>query len=356
MSQFLILSHLEVQNANSIAGLTWGFPAITQFLGFTHALNRKLSNEYEGDYPTQLTGCAVISHTIYNKVYQPKEYADFEFLQSKNPPVLAKHKSASPPIIEEGKMNLTVSLVIELVQPLTLTSEQIKQFEQLVLNWCYHLRVAGGTVLHAKSIKLLSASTLKQEQVMLAKIKRLTMPGFVLLDKSNYLHEHHQASIKQHERERSTNPQPEIFDAWLDFSARKYQAEPQINKDEELNESTSASWNYVPKPRSGYLVPLMTGYKAISELYEPMEVLNTRDETTPSRFVEAIHSVGEWQGMHRTSNIDDIIWRYHQDGQWYLCQQRNTNIKQQSEDDATNEQMIEPSLENNLNQVLNSLF
>ena len=50
MSQYLVLSHIDTQNANSIAGLTWGFPAITQFLGFTHALSRKLSSHYEGIY------------------------------------------------------------------------------------------------------------------------------------------------------------------------------------------------------------------------------------------------------------------------------------------------------------------
>ena len=44
MSQYLVLSKINIQNANSIAGLTWGFPAITNFLGFTHALNRKISN------------------------------------------------------------------------------------------------------------------------------------------------------------------------------------------------------------------------------------------------------------------------------------------------------------------------
>ncbi|WP_205619382.1 type I-F CRISPR-associated protein Csy2 [Salinivibrio socompensis] len=32
MAQYLLLKHIEVQNANAIAGLTYGFPAITHFL------------------------------------------------------------------------------------------------------------------------------------------------------------------------------------------------------------------------------------------------------------------------------------------------------------------------------------
>ncbi|WP_234004635.1 type I-F CRISPR-associated protein Csy2, partial [Cronobacter sakazakii] len=33
MSSLILLSHLRVENANTVAGLTWGFPAITHFLG-----------------------------------------------------------------------------------------------------------------------------------------------------------------------------------------------------------------------------------------------------------------------------------------------------------------------------------
>jgi CRISPR-associated protein Csy2 len=67
----------------------------------------------------------------------------------------------------------------------------------------------------------------------------------------------------------------------------------------------------------------MTGYKAISELYQAGDVENTRDNKTPARFVEAVHSVGEWKGAHKIKNITDIIWRYQHDAQWYLCRQKS---------------------------------
>ena len=323
MSQYLVLSKINIQNANSIAGLTWGFPAITNFLGFTHALNRKISNKYEGEYEAELTGCGVVSHVINNKVYQAKPYADFEFLQSKNPPVLSKHKNASPPIIEEGKMNLTVSLVIELSSSLALTTDQIKKLEKTVLDLCYRMHIAGGTVLSINNAKLLSASTEEQHRNLHRQIKRLTMPGFVLLDRSAYLEEHYQMLLEEHE-ESSSKEKPTPLGAWLDFSVLKFKARPQlIEGQSEPDDKTPADWEYVSKPKPGYLVPLMTGYKAISELYEAGEVLNTRDETTPSRFVEAIHSVGEWKGMHSIQSISDVIWRYHNDNEWYLCRQQN---------------------------------
>jgi len=352
MSQYLVLSHVEIQNANSIAGLTWGFPAITQFLGFTHALSRKLSKNYEGEYDFELVGCGVISHSTHNKVYQPKQYADFEFLQSKNPPVLSKHKSASPPIIEEGKMNLTVSLIIELDNVLTLTEEKIKELENKVLELCYRMRIAGGTVLNIKKAKVLSASTQKQQSDMLRKIKRLTMPGFVLLDRKDYLQQHYQELLEKYNEEKKTEEEPQLIEAWLNFSVLKFQAIPELSKGQENpDKNTPAKWEYVRKPNNGYLVPLMTGYKAISELYSAGEVLNTRDESTPSRFVEAIHSVGEWKGMHNTKDIAAIIWRYRHDEQWYLCEQNNTASVVEGIDTKSNEAKEIQTI--NLNEALN---
>lgn len=346
MSQYLVLSHIDVQNANSIAGLTWGFPAITGFLGFTHALSRKLS----ADYDFNLSGCAIVSNRIHNKVYQPKAYADFEFLQSKNPPVLAKHKNSSPPIIEEGKMNLTVSLVIELDQELSMTNEQIKQLENHVGVVTNQMRMAGGAILNIRKIKLFSASTPKEHITMLSKIKRLVMPGFVLLDKSHYL--------KSYYCERKAQDDSiQLLDVWLDFSALRFKSVPKASVDQDqLNEQTPAEWEYQPKPQSGWLVPLMTGYKAISDLYEPEEVLNVRDSKTPTRFVEAIHSVGEWKGAHSLASIEEVIWRYEHDGQWYCCAQSNQSESKNSTPQKDNPSEFVGLNNSTLQDALNDLF
>ena len=336
MSQYLVLSRIKIQNANTIAGFTWGFPAITQFLGFTHALNRKLPDGYEGDYPCELTGCMVIANKVDNKVYKPKEFADLEFLQSKNPPVLAKHKSSSPPIIEEGKVNLTVSLVLELDKPLSLTLEQIDKLENYIESLCRSMRIAGGSVLDIARVKLLSASTDEQEGIMLKKVQRLCMPGFALKDQSDYLAQQVEG-VSNSEREGA--PQP-ILNAWLDFSALKSVAEPKLKEEQtEPNEQTDASWSYEKKveKREGYLVPLMVGYKAISEIYDAGQVECTRDPNTPARFVEAIHSVGEWLSMHRVCSIEELIWRYHQHDEWYLCQQAS------KKPDKANSSEIDPN-------------
>jgi CRISPR-associated protein Csy2 len=335
VSQFLVLSKVRLQNANSIAGFTWGFPAITQFLGFTHALSRKLSSKFDGEYDTELSGCMVVANQVNNKVYQPKAFADFEFLQSKNPPVLAKHKSASPPIIEEGKLNATISLVIELKDSLLLTSEQITAFEGLVKRLCLSMRIAGGTVLDIAKVQLFSANTAEDEGKQLKQIKRLCMPGFVLQDRSEYL------------KKQVTETTQDSFSAWLEFIALKAKAEPKLaNELEQPTEKTAANWQYQPKPFSGYLVPLMTGYKSISDDYKEGQVEDVRDPKTPARFVEAVHSVGEWLSMHRVVHLSDYIWRYDQQGVWYLCQQQPT--EKNAETEFSDEQLANTELFNNL--------
>jgi CRISPR-associated protein Csy2 len=190
------------------------------------------------------------------------------------------------------------------------------------------MKLAGGSILNIRHAKFLSAGTQTQHVEMLRKIKKLTLPGFVLLDRSDYLQNHNQALLSAHLAKNNREDAPQLLDAWLDFSALKFKAMPILEKTQTMpDENTPANWEYIAKPYSGYLVPLMTGYKAISEMYAPGEVLNTRDEVTPSCFVEAIHSIGEWKGVHNIQNIQDIIWNYKHDGQWYLCHQNSTSTK-----------------------------
>ncbi len=372
MSQYLLLNRLKVQNANAIAGFTWGFPAITHFLGFTHKLHRDLSHEFEIGF----SGCAVISHDYKVHAYKPtfkgRPYGEYEFIQSKNPPYLKGHdKKSSPPIIEEGKMNMTVSLVIELDKKLVGNREKKSDFERAVKRLCMKRRLAGGTILGFDDVVLYGSGSGLQ-------IMRHLMPGFVLMDRSDYLQEHFTNQKKE-------NPETELLDAWLDFSALKQKARPKSdliakhlkalvkeNKENELfnriysdwqnhlktpyeeglipesikeyfegleeteenqelleqwrkyfdpDDETKADWEYLSKPYPGYLVPIMTGYKAISPLYKPGEVKNVRDKEVPSRFVEAIHSIGEWMAVFRLNDINQSIWRYQVEDEWYLCKQ-----------------------------------
>ena len=68
----------------------------------------------------------------------------------------------------------------------------------------------------------------------------------------------------------------------------------------------------------------MTGYKAISPVYNNDDVDNTRDASTDVCFVEAVHSIGEWQSVHRIKDLEQLqqsLWCYDYQPNWYLCKQ-----------------------------------
>jgi len=198
------------------------------------------------------------------------------------------------------------------------------------------------------------------------------------MDRSDELADHYKACSEN-------NPETELLDAWLDFAALKQQARPRAdliskhlkkqaknkenmhttllddwddhllrpysgeipdsikkhfsgieeNKDNKdllaqwrqyrkPTDKTSADWEYLPKPSQGYLVPIMTGYKAISPVYKKGKVSNTRDNETDVCFVESVHSVGEWRGVNRLITTEDFancLWSYHYEENWYLCRQ-----------------------------------
>lgn len=363
MNQFVLLSKINVQNANAVSGFTWGFPAITHFLGFTHNLARKASIK-QNYSDLKLDGCAVIAH---NQETQTYENFDVEFTQTRNPPYLKSHEcNVTPPIIEEGRMNMTVSLLIGLEGNL---GNRKTEFINWLNSACLTQRLAGGTITNKKiDIEIYSI----EEKKNINLIKRRLIPGFILIDRSNYLCKHYK-SLKN----------DELLDAWMDFSAIKKKARPKCNliskqlkiaakeqnstsllnmwnqhlqkpysgdidkaiteyfdklKDEinkevyqqwqnyrNPDENTDAVWETIPKPNSGYLVAIMTGYKAISGLYEAGKIDGARDTTTPVVFVEAVHSIGEWKSPHRIEDFTKCLWFYHSMDNWYLCKQKSEN-------------------------------
>ena len=384
MSQYILINRIQVQNANAIAGFTWGFPAITHFLGFSHNLSRKLKkiNQKEEFKGINLGGCVVVSHNT--QVHTYGEY-DKQFTQTRNPVTTKKSaqklnsEGKTPSVIEEGKMNMTVSLLIEYSGNI---GNRKDEFLEWIKNSCYLQRLAGGTILDIKNIQLfgLDDKTIHQ-------IKCLLLPGFVLMDRANYLEEHYLDRQKE-------NSNIELFDAWLDFIALKQKARPksdlinkhfiELDKDNEdnkisktwnkhlekpyeqekiskelieyfnndkfdkklseqwkdyynPNEKTDANWEYLPRPQSGYLVPIMTGYKAISKVYENSEIQNTRDGETDVCFVESVHSIGEWLGAHKLTieELKSSVWNYSYEENWYLCKQ-GIEARQYQEEQSEN--------------------
>lgn len=317
MKSLLLLRNIKVENAIAIAGLTYGFPPITAFLGFVHALSRKLKQE-QG---LALGGVAVICHDHQVHAHRPGERGDYVFALTRNP--LTK-EGKTPAFVEEGRMSLVVSLLIECdftIEDVDYgtgsNDEDLEKLLQFVETKVLTQRLAGGTIVDVDTVRFeqLEDDNDKRRQQVRRVLFR-SLPGFALVDRSSLLEEH----FKQIQ---ATNPNAELMDAWLDYSALKREAVAVAHPDEQPTAEHKAEWKYVPKPSAGWLVPIAVGYKAISPLYQNSEVERTRDGETPFRFAELAYGLGQWLSPHRIENIEDLLWRYQPDDEWYLC--KNTS-------------------------------
>lgn len=309
-----------VQNANAIAGLTYGFPAMTNFLGFAHALSRKLPKELG----VTLGGVAVVSHENYVHARQPKGWGDYVFALTRNP---LTQKGTTAPINEEGRMNMSVSLLIEIHGLIGGAQYLENALLDGVNQNIPRLRIAGGQIVNIESISI----THKEDD---SKVLRRLMPGFMLVDRSEYLTAHF-------EHKKSQQAETTLFDAWCDFSKLKYQAIKLDASDdtEQVDKTENAVWEYVKKPQAGYLVPIVAGYCAITQTYDAGQVENVRDSTVPVTFAEAAYSIAEWMSAHRVGSIDDAIWRYEHNYPWYLAKAKpfsdDIELDEFDEDDET---------------------
>lgn len=327
MSTYITLKQIQIQNANCVAGLTYGFPAVTHFLGYIHALSRKLQQSHQ----ITLGGCAIVCHQHQTHKYRPSGKGDYIFAQTRNPSAIrgSKYLGKSSPIIEEGKMHLTVSLVVECNGFIAGGEAGINLLQQHLSKLCLTQKLAGGVINQISQVIIESASTSEEQKKLTGKIRRRLLPSFLLIDRSEFLSQHLLELQKN-------NPDAQMLDAWLDFSALKYQAEPDLKEGENLSDKSKANWKYVPKPNSGYLVPITTGYRAISEVYRAGEVTNARDAQVPFCFVEAAYGIGEWQSPHRLQDIQQALWHYQYQEGWYLCTNRSMIEKYETESEEDN--------------------
>lgn len=268
----LILRNVRVQAANCVAGLTYGFPAITQFLGFTHALSRKI----EPIHALTLHETAIVAHSV--QVLAAGDYTK-SFGLTRNP--LNKYGKPSP-FNEEGRMHMTITLVIRVHGVIKNVDVGAAALAATVADLVPDMPLAGGRVNEIGSVQVISEPSDKKLRRLLYSM----LPGFVL-----------------------TSAEPEEDDPLTDFlnaSALRYTADE------------SGQWARV-QGKPGYRVPLCVGYRAVAPVYEPGTVKESRAPQYPFTLVEPVHALGEWKSPQRLRDLDEALWRYETAPGYYLC-------------------------------------
>ena len=283
LKYYLLFDHVKIHNANAISSpLTYGFPAISGFLGAIHALNRKI----ESDDPIYLDGVLIACHDCDVQVYRPNNYADYTFRLTRNP--LAKNGDTRS-IIEEGRVHLDVSLIVEVKiedrETLDDVNDQEKFINQITQK-LYQQRIAGGQVIEIESVGLYFASE------SLDDLTQALLPAFVLVEAQQDLQEI-TAELQQ------KDPNATALDALVETAMLHHPQE----KDQWQTTSV--------KQGRGWLVPIPLGYQAISPLFEAGKVEHARSNEHPTQFVECIYGLGKWVfPLRLQDNLSQAFWRY----------------------------------------------
>ena len=284
LKYYLLFDHVKIHNANAISSpLTYGFPAISGFLGAIHALNRKI----ESDDPIYLDGVLIACHDCDVQVYRPNNYADYTFRLTRNP--LAKNGDTRS-IIEEGRVHLDVSLIVEVKIEDRETLDDVNDQEKFInqiRQKLYQQRIAGGQVIEIESVGLYSASE------SLDDLTQALLPAFVLVEAQQELQEI-TAELQQ------KDPNATALDALVETAMLHHH--PQ---EKDQWQTTSV------KQGRGWLVPIPLGYQAISPLFEAGKVEHARSNEHPTQFVECIYGLGKWVfPLRLQNNLSQAFWRY----------------------------------------------
>ena len=169
------------------------------------------------------------------------------------------------------------------------------------------MRIAGGSVISAlpgrasRSCPALIPLEENGEQrdVQFSRLKRRWLPGFTLVSRDDLL-------VRRLEEIRELNPDANELDAWLDLSRLNHEChlKPVESAQGEIHDEVS--WEIRRPP--GWIVPIPIGYDALTEVFEPGAVANSRDAETPFRFVESLYSIGQWISPHRLQRPEELLW------------------------------------------------
>lgn len=294
MKDILIIKNIKIHNANALSSpYTIGFPAMSAWLGFMHALERKLQNSEFSDI--KFSGLVVSCMDIRLHTYRSQNDYTNSIISTRNP----IGKDGKPPaFIEEARCDIEVSIGIECEMGLI----NIDDFTSFISKTLHTMKIASGDLISFKKVKHIEA---ENNEPM--KLGKYLMPGFCLVSRQELI-------------KKSMEEGLDSIDAILDYV--KVSESVQIDNDKKIQRKKYTK-------EKGWLVPISIGYQAISELEKTN---NQRDSNTPHRFVENVITLGEFKMAYHFDDIDEMMWRYEVDEEkgLYLCKNNFNTKKQES--------------------------
>jgi CRISPR-associated protein Csy2 len=290
----LIIPHILVHNANALSSpFTIGFPAMTAWLGATHALQRKLNRD--GFEALKFNATAVLSHKADLQVHRGVGDYVNSIIGTSNP---LDKDGKRPAFIEEARIHLEVSLVVEF------SDLQKREEERFLERVSHHLqsrmKMAGGDILGFRKPIVERFDDESEDDIK--RIRGKLMPSYAIVERRDLMIEAMDRGL-------------DAMDALLEYVT--------INHSCEKDDDGKVLWTSRRKS-SGWIVPISTGFQAVSELGKAK---NQRDADKPHCFAESVVTLGEFKMVYKIESLDEILWHYSVDKEHglYLCEQNNNN-------------------------------
>lgn len=295
MKKILILPHLKIHNANALSSpYTIGFPAMSAWLGFTHALQRRLNRANDNFEELKFKSMAVICHEFDLQTYKGEKEFNYSIISTRKP---LKKNGAPSSFIAEARCHLTVTLLIEYSG---IDQDDALEMKQILPKLLHQMKAAAGDLMNIKlKPELFKISTQQETRALMSKL----MPGFTLVERRDLMTE---AMQKEN---------LDGMDALLSFLTVDSNCKQLQNSE---NENTNVEWTRSRK-HEGWLVPVAVGFQGISEL---ATIENQRHPDYLHRFAESVVTLGEFIMPTRIEQLDNMLWHYADvSNNLYLCQQ-----------------------------------
>lgn len=285
MKDILLIPNIKIHNANALSSpYTIGFPAMTAWLGFMHALERKLkSTEFS---EVKFTGIIVSCFDMDLQTYKGKGDYVHSIKATSNP---LDKSGKRPSFIEEARCDLEVTLAIEC----EIGVIDYEKFTHLIDNKLHTMKIASGDITSFKPSQHKEVDNNNPRE-----LTKYLMPGFCLVTRQDLMTQ-------------SMSEGKDAIDAMLDYLI--------TTTDIHVDEKNKVTKSKASKKEKGWIVPIAIGYQGISGLDQ---LKNARDETTPHRFAESVVTLGEFKMPYHFENVEEMMWRYHdyQGDDLYLCE------------------------------------
>ncbi|MCW8930870.1 MAG: type I-F CRISPR-associated protein Csy2 [Gammaproteobacteria bacterium] len=294
MKDILLIPNIKIHNANALSSpYTIGFPAMTAWLGFMHALERRLPDEFSD---IQFTGLIVSCLDMNLHVYKGKSDYVNSIISTSNP---LDKSGKRPSFIEEARCDIEVTIAIEC----NMNFIDYDNFTACIDKTLHTMKVASGDIISFKSCRHLEVEN--TEPIGLTKY---LMPGFCLVSRQELMRE-------------SMQQEKDAIDAMLDYL--------KITTDIEIDENHIVNKSKPYKKENGWIVPIAIGFQGISELGN---LKSTRDLMTSHRFAESVVTLGEFKMSYSFETIDEMIWRFqeYKGNDLYLCHNNFSAKKMES--------------------------